>query len=275
MQNEFAGDHTTVTFRLGSLNAHCGRDAAGDAYSMTSVLELLAADVVVVQENWRPRGADSIGARAAAACAYPHVSELDVLGETSLYDLGVVTDRAADEQGAWGLAVLSRTPFLVREPTWLGFTPRDMGQRAAQTVDLLVGDRVMARLINVHLTHRLGHGPRQLRRLVRAVREDGVPTVVAGDLNMCRPTVYLAHPFRPLVRGRTWPAHRPVAQLDHLLGDTGIQARESIVVQVPGSDHLPVRATIEVRSETPGTVITPARSGAVRRCRTRAPSAGD
>ncbi|MDG4793681.1 endonuclease/exonuclease/phosphatase family protein [Micromonospora sp. WMMD1082] len=241
-----------VAFRLASLNAHCGRDALGAFYSMPSVLEALAAEVILVQENWRPRGGDSAALQAAVTCGYPHITELDVLADTSLYDLGVVTDRRADEPGAWGLAVLSRIPLVVQEPVWLGVAPRDMGQRAAQVIDLVVDERVTARLVNVHLTHRLIHGPRQLRRLVRVLRDDGLPTVIAGDLNMCRPTVYLARPYRPLVRGRTWPTKRPVAQLDHVLGGTEVCAKDSTVVPVRGSDHLPVRVTIEVGSRPAG-----------------------
>jgi len=66
--------------------------------------------------------------------------------------------------------------------------------------------------------------------------------VIAGDFNMCRPTVYLARPYRPVVRGRTWPAWRPLAQVDHVLagGDVGIA--EGSVPPAIGSDHLPVRA---------------------------------
>jgi endonuclease/exonuclease/phosphatase family metal-dependent hydrolase len=102
----------------------------------------------------------------------------------------------------------------------------------------------LLRIVNVHFTHRLAHGPAQLRRLLRGLAGSDRPTVLGGDFNMCRPTVYLASGYRPAVRGRTWPAHRPVAQLDHLLTGPGITVSRQQVAAPVGSDHLPVRAVL-------------------------------
>ncbi|MGH3713098.1 MAG: endonuclease/exonuclease/phosphatase family protein [Micromonosporaceae bacterium] len=245
---------TPAPLALAALNLHCGRDHAGTVYAVSAAISALDADVVVVQENWRPAGAESIAREAAAACDYRYCVELDVWGSTSLYDLGVVTDPAMDEPGAWGLAVLSRLPVARREHVWLGSAPGDMGPRAAQVVEVTVDDESIARVVNVHLTHRLAHGPGQLRRLVRALRPPGQPTVIAGDLNMCRPTVYLGHPYRPSVRGRTWPARRPFAQVDHVLVDDRVTVADGSVIPAVGSDHLPIRVTLHVadRHAAPG-----------------------
>jgi endonuclease/exonuclease/phosphatase family metal-dependent hydrolase len=223
----------------------------GVPYAVPAAIKSLDTDVVVVQENWRPDGVDSIARRAAAECDYQFCVELDLFGSTSLYDLGVVTDTTVDEPGGWGLAVLSRRPLVRHEHLWLGTAPRDMGPRAAQVVDVAIGDDLLVRVVNVHLTHRRAYGPQQLRRLIRRLRPTAVPTVIAGDLNMCRPTVYLAHPYRPGVRGRTWPARRPLAQADHVLVGEGIGVVGGGVLPPVGSDHLPIRASLQVANRHP------------------------
>jgi endonuclease/exonuclease/phosphatase family metal-dependent hydrolase len=68
--------------------------------------------------------------------------------------------------------------------------------------------------------------------------------VIGGDLNMCRPAVFLARGYRPVLRGRTWPAERPVAQIDHLLASPGVEALQAAVAPAAGSDHRPIRATL-------------------------------
>jgi endonuclease/exonuclease/phosphatase family metal-dependent hydrolase len=238
---------TSFRLALGGLNLHCGRDHRGVPYAAAAAIRSLDADIVVVQENWRPEGVASIARRVAAECDYQYCVELDVLRTTSLYDLGVVTDPTVDEPGAWGLAVLSRQPMVRHQHIWLGSVPRDMGARAAQVVEVTVGDESVLRVVNVHLTHRIAYGPIQLRRLIRALRPEALPTVIVGDLNMCRPTVYLARPYRPAVRGRTWPARRALVQLDHMLvSSRGLTVADGQVGPAVGSDHLPVRVTLHV-----------------------------
>jgi endonuclease/exonuclease/phosphatase family metal-dependent hydrolase len=46
------------------------------------------------------------------------------------------------------------------------------------------------------------------------------------------------------VRGRTWPAHRPIAQIDPLLAGPGVAVRNAAVAAEQGSDHRAVRATV-------------------------------
>jgi endonuclease/exonuclease/phosphatase family metal-dependent hydrolase len=229
---------------LASLNAHCGRDSAGVPYSISAAIDSLDSDVVLIQENWRAAGRESIASRVARESGYPYCIELDVLERTSLHDLGVVSEAAQDENGTLGLALLSRWPAVARGRVLLGTAPGDMMERAAQIVDVTVDCDWVVAIVNAHLTHRLRHGPGQLRRLVRAVRHCTRATVIAGDMNMCRPTVYLAYPFRPAVRGRTWLARRPWAQLDHVLVSDAIRALGGCVGPAVGSDHLPVRAML-------------------------------
>ena len=241
----------TVEVALGSLNLHGGRTPLGKPYSVAEAIGSMATDVVVVQENWRPEGSDSLVRKAAEQCGYEEVLEVDLLGETSLHDLGIVDRLAASEPGSWGLAVLSRLPVVGQSIVGLGSAAGDMGPRAALVVDLGRNARPVLRVVNTHLTHRAIHGPGQLRRLLIAVAAE-LPVVIVGDLNMCRPMIYLAHPYRPVVRGRTWPAQRPVAQLDHVLAGTGIRTAGGTVMAPVGSDHLPIRVDLTVESDRPG-----------------------
>jgi endonuclease/exonuclease/phosphatase family metal-dependent hydrolase len=85
-----------------------------------------------------------------------------------------------------------------------------------------------------------------LLRLVRLLRPDSVPTVIVGDLNMPGPVSGLAVGYFPAVNGRTFPAHRPLVQLDHMLASRGVTARDGEVATPAGSDHLPIRARLRL-----------------------------
>lgn len=234
-------------FTLASLNLHCGRDRNGAPYSVSAAIRALSADVVVLQENFRPAEALGLAEQAAAGACYEYVLEIDVWRETSLARLGIVPDGAADDEpGSWGLAVLSRIPMAKIGEVCLGRAPGDDGKRIALLVELRCGATASVRLACTHLTHRLRYGPSQLRGLVRALRPDPRPTVIVGDLNMCRPAILLAQGFRPVVRGRTWPADRPLVQLDHVLAGRGVAATAQHVFDPVGSDHRAVRATLAV-----------------------------
>jgi endonuclease/exonuclease/phosphatase family metal-dependent hydrolase len=249
-----------VSLSLASLNLHCGLDHEGTPYSVKAAVAALDSDIVVVQENWRPSGQDSLARQAAADCGYPAYAEIDVITGHSLPELGVAGTGLngtglngtglngtglRDETGAWGLAVMSRIPWRGLSTMSLGAARGDVvGTRRALIADVPVAEGRLLRVVNVHLTHRLAHGPAQLRRLLAGLRGTATPTVIAGDLNMCRPTVFLAGPYRPAVRGRTWPAYRPIAQIDHVLAGPGVQILASGVAPPTGSDHLPVRVTL-------------------------------
>jgi endonuclease/exonuclease/phosphatase family metal-dependent hydrolase len=245
-----------MSLRLASLNLHCGLDHHGRPYAVSEAVRALDADVVLLQENWRPRGTDSLARRAALAHGYEYLAEYDLVADIPLADLEITRGEVPAETGAWGLAVLSRLPVRSYTAVALGAAPRDVaGTRFAQVVEVQCPDDAVLRVVNVHLTHRLVHGPRQLRRLIRWLGDSDVPTVLGGDFNMCRPTVHLARGYRPTVRGRTWPAHRPVAQIDHVLAGPGVTVTDRQVAPPAGSDHLPIRA---------GLVLTQDRAGALR-----------
>ncbi len=231
---------------VASLNLHCGRNRVGAPFSVAAANRELSADIIVAQENWRPKGDDSVARRAAVGSEYREVVEVEAVRDTSLHNLGVVADVAADEAGSWGLAVLSRLPVISYQTVSLGSAAGDFAERVAQVVEVGVLNRPFVRVVNVHITHRLCHGPGQLLRLLRSLPDDRMPTVIAGDLNMCRPTIYLARDYRAAVRGRTWPAGHPALQLDHVLVSGGIRVAERRINSGVGSDHLPVRVALRI-----------------------------
>jgi endonuclease/exonuclease/phosphatase family metal-dependent hydrolase len=101
-------------------------------------------------------------------------------------------------------------------------------------------------VVNTHLTHRFS-SPVQLALLVRRLATgSAVPTVIVGDLNMPRPATVAARGYRPVVRGRTFPADRPLVQLDHMLLRGSVTALGAEVAEPLGSDHLPIRAQLSL-----------------------------
>lgn len=227
---------------LTSLNLHGGRRRDGSPYSVKeAVCSHLAADVIVLQEVWRPDGSEDPVAAAGAALGARTV-HATLLAGTTLERLSISADPGT---GSWGLAVVTALPVIAYEVAGLGRVPGDPVPRAAQLVTVeLPGGRPL-RIANAHLTHRLA-SPLQLLRLVRRLAAGGVPTVIAGDLNMPGPVTGLAVGYSPAVSGPTFPAHRPLVQLDHLLAGRGIAASGGRVLAPAGSDHLPIRARLHL-----------------------------
>ncbi len=236
--------------KLATFNTHYGvrpsRRPPAEPYDLEGVLRELGADVIVLQELWRP---DRRRGRADDAA--------DALGYEVVYEpTGPATSDhrwprlRTEGPGESGIAVLSRLPVrrvgeLVVGPTFGDPAPR----RTALDVEVDVGgERV--RIIAVHLTSRLPHGPPiQLRRLAALLPPPGTPSVVVGDCNFWGPGVVTMLPgWRRAVRGRTWPARAPHSQIDHVL----VRPDDMTVVQAQvlgdvGSDHRPVAVELAPR----------------------------
>jgi endonuclease/exonuclease/phosphatase family metal-dependent hydrolase len=127
----------------------------------------------------------------------------------------------------------------------LGRIAGDRTPRAAQLITMELPGGGPLRIANTHLTYRL-LSPVQLLRLVRRLAADDIPTVIAGDLNMPAPLTGLAAGYAQAVSGRTFPAHRPLLQLDHILTSGRVARRGGEVLPPAGSDHLPVRARLRL-----------------------------
>jgi endonuclease/exonuclease/phosphatase family metal-dependent hydrolase len=240
---------TPARLRLATFNTHYGvrpsRRPPAQPFDLAAVLADLDADVVVLQEVWRP---DRLRGRVDEAA--------DALGYAVHYEsTGAATSDlrwprlAPDGAGESGIAVLTRLPTrrigeLVVGPTFGDPAPR----RTALDVEVDVGDRTL-RVVGLHLTSRLPYGPpSQLRRLRSQLPEPGTPTVVLGDCNFWGPGVVSLLPgWQRAVRGRTWPARAPHSQIDHVL----IRPDELTVIDARilgdvGSDHRPVAVELEL-----------------------------
>ncbi|HUV11315.1 MAG TPA: endonuclease/exonuclease/phosphatase family protein [Acidimicrobiia bacterium] len=235
---------------LASFNTHYGlrssRRAHPRTFDMRAALGSLDADVVVVQELWRPDAHRGAVDDAAGVLGYDLVYE-----PTSAATLGPHWPHLVPTgEGESGIAVLSRLPVRRIGSLTLGPTPGDPAPvRTALDVEVDVGPRRL-RLVAVHLTSRLPHGPvLQLRRLAGQLPSIGTPTVIVGDCNFWGPGVVgLLRGWRRTVRGRTWPSRLPHSQIDHILirGDDGIRASGGRVLPGVGSDHLPVRVDLSL-----------------------------
>jgi endonuclease/exonuclease/phosphatase family metal-dependent hydrolase len=128
----------------------------------------------------------------------------------------------------------------------LGRAPGDAIPRAAQVVTLGLADGRALRVVNTHLTHRLS-SPAQLLLLAARLAAGTEPTVITGDLNMPGPATLVAASYRRALRGPTYPAHRPLIQLDHFLTGPRVSSDAAEVLIGVGSDHLPIRAHLSIR----------------------------
>lgn len=234
---------------LASLNTHGGRGADGRPYDLVSACRHLEADIIALQEVWHRRGEPDPVAEIASALGAEAICA-DLRAETDLRSLGISRETT---RGRWGLAVLTTLPVAHYEVAELGRTPGDPIARAAQIVTVEVPGEGKLRLANTHLTH-LFASPVQLLRLVRHLAAADLPTVIVGDLNMPMPLTGLVVGYAPAVIGRTYPAYRPVLQLDHILADRRVARRGGEVLAPAGSDHRPVRARLRLAALPPGEI---------------------
>jgi endonuclease/exonuclease/phosphatase family metal-dependent hydrolase len=235
-------------FTLTSFNAHGGvrprRKRVCLPYDLPTVLRSIDSDIIVVQESWWPDDglaavdevAADIGAKVFAlpfgrgvVDPWPHIPRTSPAG------------------GDLGLAIISKLPAreIQRIPVgrvWADPAP----ERGALHLEVEV-DGATIDLVGLHLTSRLPYGPPlQLLRLASELPEPGRPAVLSGDFNFWGPGVASLLPgWRRAVRGRTWPARAPHSQIDHILVRSEVGVVSSAVLDDVGSDHRPVRATLD------------------------------
>jgi len=226
---------------ISSLNLHCGLSGQGQPFDVPAALARLDADIIAVQEAWwtgRGRGSDAVA--AASGALGTRLIRTEISSGASLAELNIAP---LTEPGNWGIAILSKLPVLRYETLDLGRAPGDIVRRAALICSVQGPGGRPLRLVNAHLTHRFT-SPAQLVRLAGHLGRSPMPTVIVGDLNMPRLATWVAPGYAPTVRGRTFPAHRPVIQLDHLLTTAQLAAECAAVLGPLGSDHLPIQARL-------------------------------
>jgi endonuclease/exonuclease/phosphatase family metal-dependent hydrolase len=237
--DELSGKNQAGPITLASLNLHGGMTSRGVPFDVAEACHRLKADVITLQEAWRPEAQPDVVTDVAAALG-AGVRHRGLARNTNRARLGIGTDEGA---GTWGLAILTMLPVIGYHEIELGRAPGDRIGRAAQVLTLATPGGGALRVVNTHLTHRYS-SPVQLALLVRRLAGSPVPTVIAGDLNMPRPATVVALGYRPVVRGRTFPAGWPLIQLDHMLLRGRVTATGAEVAEPLGSDHLPIRAQL-------------------------------
>jgi endonuclease/exonuclease/phosphatase family metal-dependent hydrolase len=222
-------------------------DAASSngAFDVAAALRSFDADVLVLQEVWWPdRGPAAVDLAAADRGATVH---------TASFGRGIVepwphfvSERRGCGNGSIGIAVITRLPARLVGKLPVGRAATDPApQRCAQHLRLDF-DGLELDLVAVHLSSRLPHAPpMQLRNLRRRLPPPDRRTVIVGDFNLWGLAVTALLPgWRRAVRGRTWPAHRPHSQIDHVLVRNGFEVVDAAVLDEVGSDHRPVRVTL-------------------------------
>jgi endonuclease/exonuclease/phosphatase family metal-dependent hydrolase len=219
--------------------------SSNGAFDVTGALRAADADVLVVQESWWPDdGPAAVDVIAAENRATVHWAAFG-RGIVEPWP-HIISTRPHRACGRIGLAVVSRRPAKLVEMIPVGDVPGDPAlRRCALHVALDVGGHDLD-LIAVHLSSRLPYAPpMQLRNLRRRLPPPDRRAVLVGDFNLWGPAVVAMLPgWRRAVRGRTWPAHRPHSQIDHVLVRDDVEVVDAAVLGEVGSDHLPVRVTL-------------------------------
>ena len=206
------------------------------------------ADIVVVAESWREHDGRGI-VDDLARDGY----RLETLEFTTLDISPRRAKHAVPGEGHWELAVLSRFPVLARHELPLGRIPGDQaGPRSALSCTLDVEGTELD-LVSLHVSSRLWQlAPvRHLRALRPQLPRSDRTAIIAGDCNFWGPPVEAMLPgWRRAIRGRTYPAHRPHSQIDHVLVRDDVAVRWGEVLAETPSDHRPVRARLQLRTRS-------------------------
>lgn len=221
--------------------------SSNGAFDVAGALRAFDADIIVVQEGWwpddSPAAVDIVAAERGATVHWASFGR----GSVDPWP-HIISARPHRTCGEIGIALMSRVPARLVEVIPVGDLPGDpASRRCALHVALDVGGHELD-LVAVHLSSRLPYAPPiQLRNLRRRLPERDRRTVIVGDFNLWGPAVVAMLPgWRRAVRGRTWPAHRPHSQIDHVLVRDDVEVVDAAVLDGVGSDHLPLRVTLRL-----------------------------
>jgi len=231
---ESPSDPHRAVLTVASYNIHKGQGIDGrvDLMRIAAVIEELDADLVGVQEIYRPQ-AEMLAKRLGVEM-----------------HMGVTHTRL---EGAYGNAVLTRLP--ARGSGTFDLTHSLREPRGGIRVDLLLPDGLL-HLFNVHFGLRIRERAAQVARLVREhiLHADLTgPRVVVGDLNEWFPGA-VGRALRQELAGprnrRTHPSPMPFFALDRIYWDRelhgeGFRVHRSRLARV-ASDHLPVVARLQL-----------------------------
>lgn len=232
--------NTQVQLTFASYNIHkaVGLDRRRDPERIMAVLHEIDADVIALQEADRRFG------RRESVLPKP-------LLEYPGHYRAVPLNHRPDSLGWHGNALLVKRGITVLEADVVPLPTLE--PRGAVRADLLChGQRV--RVVGMHLDLSGLRRRHQLRAILDHVSACAAPcpTVLMGDFNEW--SVHggslreLAAPWQVLTPGRSFPARRPVAQLDRIAISPEWQVERTAVhhsaLAAVGSDHLPVYARL-------------------------------
>lgn len=266
-----------MALSVASFNTHAGIDGWGRPFDLVEQCRAIDADVLVLQEVWRPDGSPDAATEIGQALGYsvrwhplcsgrrarPHPSPtsgwqrpgaylastngLFMDGNRPLPSSQTASARFQEaELGTIGMAILSRLPTERTGLLDLGRLPRDALTRVALTVTVPFGAYSLT-VAGTHMSHLTKGSVRQFARLRQALEPiaDSGPAVLAGDMNLWGPPLVRLFPgWKRAVRQRTWPSWRPHSQLDHILVRGPIEVVTARVLPDAGSDHRPVRVEL-------------------------------
>lgn len=264
--------------RVATFNLHAGVDGWGRPTRALDAVKELGADVMILPELWRsdeghdffedlrsslrveggfaplahgervtsgvgdatwqPRFAHFVGERGLFFKEHRDLTKSQIAARALLDHV---------ETGTWGVAVLSRFPVEEFNVVSLGRLPREKVQRAL-VVARFNNEGESFYVLAIHGAH-ISHGSYlQYRRVnaIAATLDPAWPVLLGGDFNSWRPLLRVFLPgWRSLAKGRTWPAHHPHSQIDHLFGRGGWVVTDSFT-RDGGSDHLALVADVEL-----------------------------
>jgi len=266
----------TSQFVVASFNLHAGVDGWGRPFDWLEACRALEADVLALQESWRPDDGPGLAETIASTLGYERHEHSLASGRVARPDpradrrwmpsldwrsvnhsLYLDSERPLSRRvtrserfrlaqpGSWDIAVLTRLPVVRTEVIELGRLWRDRARRAALVVWVEVGGRQVP-VVATHMPHLTYGSPLHYRRLAGALdRVVGAgPAVVAADMNLWGPPVRLLLPgWRRAVVGKTWPSWRPHSQVDHIVV-RGLSMGGGEVRPDAGSDHRPILARL-------------------------------
>lgn len=229
---------------VASYNIHgcAGVDGRLDPQRIAEVIQGMDADVIGLQE---------VGGHARDGQV---VDQLAYLAR-NLELTAVAGPTLVRDTGAYGNGLLTRLPILGCRRIDLSVGRGE--PRGAIDVDLEVqGQRL--RVIATHLGLRWRERRRQQALLAETLENDGAPVVVLGDLNQWWPLGCGTHSpwpgFAAVRCPRTYPSRLPLLPLDRILARPCEVITEIVAISSPlacrASDHLPLRAVLDVRGGT-------------------------
>jgi endonuclease/exonuclease/phosphatase family metal-dependent hydrolase len=263
---------------LATFNVHLGVDGWGRPNDVVGACRALDADIVVLQESWAPDGgnastattvADGLGMEVVAEIGLargrlfgpPDTAGLRWAPRAAQLRKAFYLDRERwagatwherpSVRGSWGLAMLSRLPVRDVSVHLLDQLRRDPARRVVVEATVGLGGGDLA-ICGTHMSHITQGSHAQYRRLAAVLPPVTTAAVLTGDMNLWGPPVssYLRG-WRRAVKGRTWPAHRPHSQLDHVLITPPVTVVDARIAGFAGSDHQPVVVTLTVGTPAP------------------------